>query len=177
MSDTQSASCASTSVTTMAALIAGCTHKRRSGHAGCRRYGRRQRARCAACRSSADYTTNTPSLPERHTTYRLNLPATQWARSRPVAMNMAEPASLPQLCTRAADFRWGAVDYANPCQPPLVRALTASQSLHTPHGIIAAYSMPKMAFETPTAPKSRLRALWSKPLAACPGWRTPRETA
>jgi len=64
----QSASCARTSATTTAAPIAGCTHKRRSGHAGCRRYGRHQRAPWSACRLSADYTTNTPSLPERLTT-------------------------------------------------------------------------------------------------------------
>ncbi len=49
------------------------------------------------------------------------------------------PATLHAGC---ADFRWGAVDHANPCQLPLLRALTESQALHTPHGIIAAYRHP-----------------------------------
>ena len=137
----QSASCASTSVTTMAAPIAGCTHKRRSGHAGCRRCGRRQRAPCAACRSSADYTTNTPSLSERHTTLSPRSPGHSVGAFTPHGHEHGRacvaPATLHAGC---ADFRWGAVDHANPCQLPLQRALTESQALHTPHGIIAAYT-------------------------------------
>ena len=47
------------------------------------------------------------------------------------------PAALQAGCV---DFRWGAADHANPRQLPLLRALTESQALHTPHGIIAAYT-------------------------------------
>ena len=39
-------------------------------------------------------------------------------------------------------------DHANPCQLPLLRALTESQALHTPHGIIAAYNQARRRPET-----------------------------
>ena len=59
------------------------------------------------------------------------------------------PAPLHAGC---ADFRWGAVDHANPCQLPLLRALTESQTLHTPHGIIAAYTHFRLPLALVVAP-------------------------
>ncbi|HJX63446.1 MAG TPA: hypothetical protein VJ860_05770 [Polyangia bacterium] len=47
------------------------------------------------------------------------------------------PATLQAGC---ADLRWGDAGHANPCQLQLLRPLTESQPLHTPHGIIAAYT-------------------------------------
>jgi ribosomal protein L37E len=94
----------------MAGPIVGSTCRRHSEHTGCRRCGPRQRAACAACPFSADYTTNTPSLSEGQTRFFPRSPGPPRGRvhiEQPLAMNMAESASLSQACVRAAQISTG----------------------------------------------------------------------
>ena len=110
---------------------------------------------------SASHTTNTPSLPERQTTLSPRSPGHSVGAFTPRGHEHGRASVAPAtLQVGCADFRWGDADHANPCQLRLLRALTESQALHTPHGTIYRNSKQKESGRSEAVSVTWLKAIW-----------------